>query len=616
MGKYFYKKVPFLRSIQWRLVIILMIITFILMTVVWVFLNSRVESIFYDGFKGDVDRTYKNLGIDEKTSIDSLLSNMEQNPLTAGVIRSKYKSYTIIDKSSEKILYSSDELNVQSPNSFRQEIYKSENFLNVLSSNDSNTTGQKQRYTRAESGDFYDYVKIQKLKDGDYILFFKYLRQEAMTVLEKFNKVIIISLVISLLAVVFLGYFLSKTITKPINNIMLKAEKITDGEFGYVLEVKSDDELGKLAKTFNFMSSRLKGMLTEITSEKNKVETILNYMTDGIIAYNRSGEVIHTNPASKKILNKHVTEIVTFDEFMNILSINLNMDQIIEENNIPDSVHKVQYKDKFLRVYLAAFANENDEIDGIISVIQDITKEHKLDNMRREFVANVSHELRTPLTSVKSYTETLLDGALQDRETAEHFLNVINDETDRMTRLVKDLLTLSQHDGGIQLNFEDISITDLVSSCIERLKREAEVKKQDLKLTVKQNMPLIKGDRYRIDQLLINIIGNAIKYTQERGRISVQLYCEKDYTVISVEDNGIGIPEQDLSRIFERFYRVDKARSRQMGGTGLGLAIAKEIAVLHGGNITAKSKLGKGTQIFVELPFRKRQQQTDDIVNR
>jgi two-component system sensor histidine kinase VicK len=241
--------------------------------------------------------------------------------------------------------------------------------------------------------------------------------------------------------------------------------------------------------------------------------------------------------------------------------------------------------------------------------LQDITEEHKLDNMRREFVANVSHELRTPLTSVKSYTETLLDGALQDPDTAEHFLGVINDEADRMTRLVKDLLTLSQHDGGIMLNMEDILISDLAASCVERMKREAQGKNQEIKLNVKQNMPVIKGDRHRIDQLLINIIGNAIKYTPERGRITVQLYCEKDYVVISVEDNGIGIPEQDLGRIFERFYRVDKARSRQMGGTGLGLAIAKEIAVLHGGNITAKSKLGKGTQIYIELPMKKRQQQ-------
>ena len=174
-----------------------------------------------------------------------------------------------------------------------------------------------------------------------------------------------------------------------------------------------------------------------------------------------------------------------------------------------------------------------------------------------------------------------------------------------MARLVKDLLILSQHDSGIRLNLEDISIGDLVSSCVERLKREAELKEQDLKYSIRQSIPIIRGDRHRLDQLLINVIGNAIKYTPDKGKISVSCYCEKDKVIISVEDNGIGIPDQDVERIFERFYRVDKARSRQMGGTGLGLAIAREVAVLHGGNITAKSRIGRGTQVFIELPVKK-----------
>ena len=246
-----------------------------------------------------------------------------------------------------------------------------------------------------------------------------------------------------------------------------------------------------------------------------------------------------------------------------------------------------------------------DNIDGLVTVIQDITEEQKLDNMRREFVANVSHELRTPLTSVKSYTETLLDGAREDPTTTEHFLKVINDETDRMARLVKDLLILSQHDSGIRLNMEDISLGDLVGSCVERLRREAELKGQDLRFNIRQGIPIIRGDRHRLDQLLTNVIGNAVKYTPEKGKVSVNCYCEKDKVIISVEDTGIGIPEQDVDRIFERFYRVDKARSRQLGGTGLGLAIAKEIAVLHGGNITARSKIGRGTQVFIEIPMKK-----------
>lgn len=601
-------KTAFLRSIQWRLALILMLTTFVLMSVVWVFLNSRVESIFYSEFKDNIETNYDALGItSDNTDYDSLIDTLKSSPIIVGFILGPDKSYTVIDKKTTDILYSSDELYQIDRIKFKNEIFKSENLLYALSLSDVNTIGDKQGYTKAESGDFYSYVKTQKLKDGEYILFFKYTRERALLVLNEFSNVILTGTFLSLVAAIIIGSLLSRTITLPINDIMHKAENITDGDFGYALEVRSKDELGKLTQTFNFMSSRLKSMLGEITSQKKKLETILNYMTDGIIVYNRLGDIILINPASKKLLANKINDIVSFDKFMNILGIDLTMERINSENNICEPLQKVQYTDKFFKIQFAVFTDENNQLDGIILVIQDITEEYKLDNMRREFVANVSHELRTPLTSVKSYTETLLDGALQDKTTAEQFLGVINDETDRMTRLVKDLLTLSQHDGGIVLNLEDISLADLVGGCVERMKREAKEKHQELKFKAKQSIPIIKGDRYRIDQLIINIIGNAIKYTPENGRISVQLYCEKDYAIISVEDNGIGIPPQDVDRIFERFYRVDKARSRQLGGTGLGLAISKEIAVLHGGNITVKSKLGKGTQILVELPIRKMQ---------
>lgn len=591
-----------LRSIQWRLVIILMLTTFVLMSVVWVFLNSRVELIFYSDFKENIETNYDALEITEETDYETLLNNLRTNAVIVGFIRGRDKSFTILDRKTAEILYSSDELYQVDKNSFRNEIFKSENLLSVLASNQPDAVGEKRGYTKSEGGDFYTYVKTQTLKDGEFVLLFKYKRARALEVLGDFSKIIMTGTLFSLIAAVLIGSVLSRTITLPINDIMHKAEKITDGDFGYAIEVRSEDEIGKLANTFNYMSSRLKGMLTEITSEKKKLETILYYMNDGIIAYNRHGEVIHINPAAKKLLYNKVSDIVSFDEFMNILGIELSIDRITKDRRICEPFQKVQYKDRFFKIQLAVFTDENNQLDGVITVIQDITEEQKLERMRREFVANVSHELRTPLTSVKSYTETLLDGALQDRVTAEQFLNVINDETDRMTRLVKDLLTLSQHDGGIVLNLEDTSISDLVSSCVNRMKREAEAKKQSLKLKIKHSIPIIKADRHRIDQLVVNIIGNAIKYTPEKGIIQVHVYSERDKVIINVEDNGIGIPDTDINRIFERFYRVDKARSRQMGGTGLGLAIAKEIAVMHGGDITVKSKLGKGTSVFIELP--------------
>ena len=232
----------------------------------------------------------------------------------------------------------------------RQIKYSLERYIQVRKplagsfSNDPNAVGNKQKYTHSERGDFYDYIKTQRLKDGEYVLFFKYSRDRALDVLNDFSNAILVSTVISLFAAVIIGSVLSRTITLPINDIMHKAKKITDGDFGYALEVKSDDEVGMLTQTFNSMSSRLKGMLTEITSEKKKLETILNYMTDGLIAYNKTGEVILTNPAAEKLLKSKAEEIVSFDEFMTVLGIELNIDKITSENKIVQPLHKVQYR--------------------------------------------------------------------------------------------------------------------------------------------------------------------------------------------------------------------------------------------------------------------------------
>ncbi len=597
----------FLRSIQWRLALILVLITFVLMSVVWVFLNSQVANIFYSEFKDNIETNYEELGItEENTNYDMLINTLRNNPIIVGFILGTDKSFTVLDRNTSEILYSSDQLYQIDKVKFKNEIFKAENLLSVLPL-DSQGVGEDKGYTAAERGDFYSYVKTQKLIDGDYVLFFKYSRARALLVLKEFSTVILMGTLLALFIAGIIGSLLSRTITKPINEIMHKAQRITDGDFGYNLKVKSQDEIGKLTQTFNYMSSRLKSMLSEITSEKKKLEAILNYMTDGIIAYNRSGDAILINPATKKLMGNKVSQVLSFDKFMKDLSIDLTMEQIINENTVCEPLQKIEYIERYFKMQFAVFTNEKDQLDGIIMVIQDITEEHRLDNMRKEFVANVSHELRTPLTSVKSYTETLLDGAVQDKEITEQFLSVINGETDRMTRLVKDLLTLSQHDGGIVLNLDDVSILDLLESCIDRVKREAKLKNQEIRLKTKQGVPIVKADRYRIDQLLINIIGNAIKYTPENGRIIIQIYCEKEFVIISVEDNGMGIPPEDISRIFERFYRVDKARSRQLGGTGLGLAISKEIAILHGGDISVKSKLGKGTQIHVKLPIGKAQ---------
>jgi two-component system sensor histidine kinase VicK len=601
-----YRRIIFFRSIQWRLVAILISTTLILMSVIWVFLNSQLGNIFYADFKEGIERNFEELSIDENTSYEDLEYKLINDPRISGLIRGLDKSFTIIRKSDEEIMYSFDQYYQRDKAGFRNAIYKSENLLAALTKSGTTAVSQNRNYTRSRPGDFYDYVRVQTLKDGDYILFFKYDRQRALNVIGELNGVILWGMLVSILAALGIGYLLARTITRPIANIMKKAEKISRGDFGQKLDIISNDEIGKLAKTFNFMSSKLRETLAEITSEKKKIETIMKNMTDGVVAFDNNGAVVHINDTAKNMLGNMVLDL-DFNAFLKAFGIEPPQTDRNEEGRqcLNGMQHRVEFGGRYLKLQFAAITDDQENTEGLVIVIQDITEEQKLDIMRREFVANVSHELRTPLTSVKSYTETLLDGAREDPATTEHFLKVINDETNRMARLVKDLLILSQHDSGIRLNLEDISIGDLVSSCVERLKREAELKEQDLKYSIRQSIPIIRGDRHRLDQLLINVIGNAIKYTPDKGKISVSCYCEKDKVIISVEDNGIGIPDQDVERIFERFYRVDKARSRQMGGTGLGLAIAREVAVLHGGNITAKSRIGRGTQVFIELPVKK-----------
>jgi len=367
--------------------------------------------------------------------------------------------------------------------------------------------------------------------------------------------------------------------------------------------VRSDDEIGDLTKTFNYMSSELKNTLIEISSEKSKIETILKNMTDGIIAFNIKGEIIHINPAAKVMLGENELSM-NFNEFSDKYGLNISLEDIIYLQISTAEEKSVFINDKYIRIYFATFTDDNKKAEGVIAVLQDVTEMQKLDNMRKEFVANVSHEMRTPLTSIKSYAETLLDGAYKDSDTAVKFLTVINSEADRMTRLVKDLLQLSRLDNHqMQWNMQQFSFTELVRNSIVKLQIEAENKNQKIESYIMGDIPEIKGDRDRIEQVVLNILTNAIKYTPEGGKITVYVSRIFNDVTLKVADTGIGIPRKDLSRIFERFYRVDKARSREMGGTGLGLSIAKEIVEAHGGTITAESELGKGTEITVKLPI-------------
>lgn len=592
-----------LKSLQWRLVSIFILLTVFLIIPIGLFLNKRVEGSYYQSFKQGIDIGFDGWIIGTNNSLNEMVKYLDEdrNAITQFYIIGEFKSYTVINRNDvNDIKFSSDRVFSKNRNQFENEILASDNLLVVMAGQ---KKGDKSGLVRTSNSSFFDYARHITLSDGEYVLYFRYDSEDWRDITGNFNNIIVTSLLISIIISLALGYVLSKTITVPINNIMHKARDLAAGKFEQVLEVKSDDEIGKLTESFNYMAKNLKDTLVEISSEKNKVETILNYMTDGVIAFNIRGKVIHSNPASREMLNEDDFS-ETFNYYAEKYCFKITLEEILYNKTQGNNEINININNKSIKVYFAVFSDEQKNPEGIIAVFQDITEQQKLENMRKEFVANVSHELRTPLTSIKSYTETLLDGVLEDIETSQRFLNVINSEADRMTRLVRDLLQLSRMDNKqMQWNKKSVSIVELVSNCIEKMKIEADNKKLVFKCIINEDIPEIIVDYDRIERVVLNVFSNAIKYTPSGGEIIAYISKIQNEVQLKVSDTGIGIPKEDLPRIFERFYRVDKARSREMGGTGLGLSIAKEIIEAHYGSISIVSEPDKGTDVIVKLPI-------------
>ena len=421
-------------------------------------------------------------------------------------------------------------------------------------------------------------------------------------VIKNMISMVLQSLLLGVLIAILLGIFLSRTISKPIITLTKYAERLAKGEFETVPVVKEKDEIGILTNTFRYMSDALASSVNEIGIEKNKLETVMKYMSDGIIAFDSEGNSIVINPAAKKLLGIEDEKEINFDEYFTKFFDDLYIGDFIYLDYHKIEQRVIQTDTASLRLEISPFKFENEKYRGVMVVIQDITKQESIDNSRREFVANVSHELKTPITTIKTYIETIRENDL-DKETQLNFLDVVNKEADRMTRLIGDLLTLSKLDSKIILaNREYINVSELISEVVGKM--DIEAKKHGHKLTYHEmnELPLLFMDKDRLEQILINIISNSIKYTPQNGIIDVYVRAIYGNVYIKVKDTGIGIPESDLERIFERFYRVDKARSREQGGTGLGLAISKEMINAFGGDIYLESEENKGTEVCIVLP--------------
>lgn len=438
-------------------------------------------------------------------------------------------------------------------------------------------------------------------KEVKYVIYTQMNANSIRNTLLKTTNSIIIAVFIALILAITLGGLLATTITAPIVLLTKKANLLAKGNLEQYISVKGEDEIGQLTRSFNHMARELRKTMLEIENENNKLEIVLNNMTDGVIAFDEIGTVMQVNKEFYELMN--LDELYTpmdLDYFLK--KININKKQIKLNENTEITINE---NGKYISVVLLPYTDKNNFVEGLMVVLKDITQHKKLDDMRKEFVANVSHEIRTPITTIKSYTETLIDGAIDEKEIAMDFLNTINEATDRMKFLTDDLLELSKIDGGkLTLTLKPINLYSVVISCIKQNVILAKNKNQNIVLfQPKTDNMKIFADVERINQVINNILSNAIKYSYENTKIEVSLNEVDSKYILKIKDQGMGIPKEDLGRIFERFYRVDKARSRAMGGNGLGLSIAKEIMIEHKGDINAYSRMGEGTTM--EIIFRK-----------
>lgn len=583
----------FFKSLRWRLVSIFFLLVISIMIVVGTYLIFAVEKAYKDDFisqMGQSVQSFSEKDIEKNISDDSPNYDYElfKTFKNIFVINNINRKGYLLDNFG-KMVYASDPADLKEVN-----LPKTPNIISAMTGK----IGDK----AAEGDEQLDYAK-PIIIDGSvkYILYIKYNKDGLKNILDRLKSVIFYSVFSALAVSIILGYLLAQAITGPISDLIGRTEKIASGDFEYITEDSSGDEIGKLIDSFNYMSMELKDTLTEISNEKSKLVTILLHMADGVIAFGLGGKIIHANPAAQNMLNIN-SEQEDFYSIFERVGVVVSKDEIINLEHQKNIESSIIYNNKYYRLVFASFKGEDEKTNGIITVIHDVTEQQKLDNMRKEFVANVSHELKTPLTSIKTYTETLLEGAIEDKAVALDFLNVINSESSRMSRIVSDLLQLSRLDyKETGLNRVEFDLGEMAVDVIEKIKIETSKKKQVIECKVKAGTPKVYADKDGIIQVVVNIISNSIKYTPEKGRITVIVGSEGGCPYIKVKDNGIGIPSKDIPRIFERFYRVDKARSRGMGGTGLGLSIAKEIIKANDGSISIDSALGKGTEVTIFL---------------
>ncbi|MFC4321719.1 cell wall metabolism sensor histidine kinase WalK [Litchfieldia salsa] len=594
------KKMRFFRSIHFKFALIYVLLILIAMQIIGVYFIGKLETQLVENYQVSLNERVNLLAYNLEQEVNKVRD--EDSPSIESDIRviledfisDDIKEVRFIDNKS-KVLGTSSPYNQSIIGRRMNELLVKRTLLGV---------GDKKIVLDGNQRIYVSYTPVRSNNEVVGAIYLTAWMENVYDDIKEINDIFVTGTAIAMIVTALLGILVAQTITRPISAMKRHALDLTKGNFSKKVQVYGHDEIGQLAMTFNTLTRKLKDAQSTTEGERRKLTSVLTHMTDGVIATDKKGKVILINDPAINMLN--VSRETAFNQPVLTL---LNLDSKYSLEDLTNELESVvldfstETKPYIIKINFSTIQRESGTINGIIAVLYDITEQERIDQERREFVANVSHELRTPLTTMRSYLEALADGAWTDKNIAPQFIDVTQNETERMIRLVNDLLQLSKLDSkDYRLTRDWIEFTSFFNKIIDRFEM---TKNQDVHFTRHLlNTPVyIDMDEDKITQVIDNIISNALKYSPEGGEIIFHVEVHDDKLEVQVKDGGVGIPKENLDKIFDRFYRVDKARTRKLGGTGLGLAIAKEMIEAHGGEIWAKSEEGIGTTIYFTLPI-------------
>ncbi|TXC90186.1 HAMP domain-containing protein [Metabacillus litoralis] len=554
-------------------------------------LGQIFDSYYMNSFK---DELRKEALLAKSIFLDEQLSGESISNLVAELSENFNSHITIIDQNDKVILDEGENTN-------HDHQFLLEEILPLIKSE-----GKAFYYTDKNNNLAYYSIPLNEQSNDEGVLIINSSIDSLIRVNQQMWGILGASLGLAFIIILLLGIRITAQFTRPIESATQVAMELAKGNYKARTYEDHLDETGMLSQSINILARNLQDMTRAQEMQQDRLQTLIENMGSGLILIDGRGYINLVNLAYKELFDVDSAKFLYqlyHDAFTHHEIIEIVEEIFMTEVKVRKQLHlPLAIERRHFEVYGAPIIGTNDEWKGIVLVFHDISELKKLEQMRKDFVANVSHELKTPITSIKGFSETLLDGALSDKQTAEYFLSIILKESDRLQSLIQDLLDLSKiEQQGFQLSVQNCDLKEIIEDIRIMLEGKAKEKEVDLTIRYPEGLVFIEGDIYRLKQIFINLISNALTYTPKEGSVAVTLENFNEYTMITVSDTGIGISTEEIPRIFERFYRVDRARSRNSGGTGLGLAIVKHLVEAHKGQISVQSKIGEGTTFSVKL---------------